>query len=75
MNGQVYKLFLVLGFIFGSIAALMSYLIAFREYEHHYPTRKEPRSLAMQTALFTFLFFVLAMLAAGYFLDNFVSIQ
>jgi len=55
---------------FGSVGAVMAFLITYEEYSHHYASKKEPFRHAMQTAVFTFfVFFVLAMIA-GFFLSK-----
>ena len=59
-----------IGAIFGFIAALMAYLITYNEYLHHYQTKKEPRKMALETAIITFFVFFLISLIAGYFLTK-----
>lgn len=50
---------------FGIIAALMAYLITYREYRHHYPSETEPRQAGRQAALVAFLFFLVLGIASG----------
>jgi len=38
---------------------------------HHYPTKKEPRKIAIRIAIFTFIVFLALALISGYFLSNF----
>lgn len=59
---QTLPIFLVIGVMFGSLGAAVAYLITYKEWEHHYPSPKEPRKMAMETALFTFTFFMGVML-------------
>jgi len=68
-----YNLFLGIGGVFGAIAGLMAYLITYGEGTHHYPTKKEPRKLALEAAVFTFIFFFLISLLAGYILINYIN--
>jgi len=53
MNKGIYFIFLSFAFI----AAMMAYLISYNEWIHHYPTKKEPRKIALETAIFTFVVF------------------
>jgi K+-sensing histidine kinase KdpD len=48
-----------IGLIFSPIAALMSGLIAYEEYSHHFSTGKQPLKLALEAALITFVVFIL----------------
>lgn len=64
----LWSLFLAIGLVFGSLAALMAYLITYDEYIHHYPTMKEPRKIALESAIATFIFFIALMLGIGFFL-------
>src|SRR5277367_2126335 len=34
------------------------YLITYKEWEHHYPSPEIPRKMALETAIFTFIFFL-----------------
>jgi hypothetical protein len=54
MNISFYFIFLP----FALIAAVMAYLVSYDEWRRHYPTKKEPRKIALETAVFTFIFFV-----------------
>lgn len=66
MANPAYNLFLGIGVVFGFLASLMAYLITYNEWVHHYPTKKEPRKIALEAAIFTFIFFFLISLIAGY---------
>jgi H+/Cl- antiporter ClcA len=73
MINPLYDLFLGIGVIFGAIAALMAYLITYNEWMHHYPTKKKPRKMALEAAIFAFIFFFLMSLFSGYVLINFIN--
>ena len=62
---QTFYLLFIVGLIFGSLGAIMAYLITYKEWMHHYPTKKEPRKMALETAIFTFIFFMLVALLVG----------
>lgn len=70
MTSPTFNLFLGIGGIFGFFAALMAYLITYNEWVHHYPTKKEPRKMALEAAVFTFIFFFIISLIAGYVLTK-----
>ena len=55
MNLGIYLIFLP----FVLIGVVMAYLITYSEYRHHYPTKKEPRRMALEAAIFTFVFFAI----------------
>lgn len=50
---------------FGIIAALMAYLITYREYQHHFPSEAEPRQAGRRAALVAFIFFLVLGTASG----------
>jgi|YelNatPaOPRAMG01_1025707.scaffolds.fasta_scaffold10711_3 predicted ABC-type exoprotein transport system permease subunit len=61
-------LFLVLlPFVF--IAAVMSYVTTYQEWQHHYPTKKEPRKLACEAGIFTLIFFSILLFFVLYLLN------
>ena len=62
---QTFYLLLVIGVLFGSLGALMAYLITYKEWIHHYPSPKIPRRMALETALFTFIFFLAVAMIVG----------
>jgi len=43
---------------FALIAGMMAYLITYNEWMRHYPTKKEPKKIALEMAFFTFIIFV-----------------
>ena len=57
MNAESF-LILFISAVFGSLAGAMAYLIAYEEYLHHFPDKRRPRRLALQTGFFAFLFFL-----------------
>jgi len=62
---EVFYLLLIIGLIFGSLGALMAYLITYKEWMHHYTLPKIPRRMALETAVFTFIFFLAVCLIVG----------
>jgi hypothetical protein len=69
MNG-LFALALGIGLILSPIAAIMSYLITYDEYLHHYPDKGTPRRIALQAAALTFFLFVLLSAAIGLALES-----
>lgn len=65
MVNPTLSLFLMIGVIFGILAALMAYLITYNEWIHHYTIPKEPRKIAFQAAIFAFLFFFIISVLVG----------
>jgi hypothetical protein len=61
---------LVVGLVFGPLAALSAYLITYGEYQHHYPDKKMPRKLASEAAVGTLFFFLVLSVIIGFFLEN-----
>jgi len=45
--------------LFSLIAACVAFAITYNEYVHHYPTKKEPIKLALDTAVVTFVTFII----------------
>lgn len=66
------QLFIGVGVIFGLLAALMAYLITYNEWLHHYPSKKEPRKIALEAAVFTFIIFLVLSLFIGFIFTNYV---
>jgi H+/Cl- antiporter ClcA len=62
----------VIGVIFGFLAALMAFVITWHEYEKHKFTGKRLFRQAFQAAIFTFIVFLLLSLLVGFFLAHFV---
>ncbi len=61
---------LVLGTIFGIIASAMAYLITYEEYRKHQFPKQRLIKTSLQSALFTFLFFLILSLILGYVFSN-----
>lgn len=62
---EVFYLLLIIGLIFGSLGALMAYLITYKEWMRHYTSPKVPRRMALETAIFTFIFFLVVCMIVG----------
>jgi len=63
---------IVIGIIFGFLAALAAFVITYNEYEKHKFTGKRLFMQAFQTAIFTFLVFLLLSVLIGFILAHFV---
>ena len=63
---------IVIGVIFGFLAALAAFVITYNEYEKHKFTGKRLFMQAFQTAIFTFLIFLVLSVLIGFFLAHFV---
>ena len=66
----MFILVLLIGLVFSPIAGIMSFLITYKEYEHHYPGKKEPLRLALEAAIITFAFFMIISAVIGLFLTR-----
>lgn len=67
------RLFALIGATFGSLAALMAFLITWNELQKHKLPARRLAAESMRTAVFTFvLFFVLA-LVIGYVFTTFIA--
>jgi uncharacterized membrane protein len=64
---QIFPVLFAIGIVFGLLGAFVAYLITYREWVHHYTTTKIPRKMALNTAVFTFIFFVVIALQVGLF--------
>jgi hypothetical protein len=67
-----YGIYLIL-LPFTLIGSLMAYLIIYNEYMHHYPTKKEPRKMAFETAVFTFIALSVISVFVIYVLTNYIK--
>jgi len=63
---------IVIGIIFGFFAAASAFAITWHEYEKHKITGKRLFKQAFQTAIFTFVVFLLLSLLAGFLLARFI---
>ena len=62
----------VIGIVFGFFAALMAFVITWHEYEKHKFTGKRIFKEAFQSAIFTFVVFLLLSFIIGFLLTRFV---
>ena len=63
---------IIIGIVFGFLAALMAFVITWHEYEKHKFTGKRLFKEAFHTAIFTLCIFLLLSLLTGFFLARFV---
>jgi len=63
---------IVIGIVFGFIAALMAFVITWHEYEKHKFTGKRLLKEAFQSAIFTFAVFLILSFIIGFVLKHFV---
>ena len=62
-DNPVLPLFLIVGVVFGALAAVSAYLISYHEYRQRMlRIDQNPRQMALTTAAVTFIFFVAAAL-------------
>ena len=62
----------VIGIVFGFVAALMAFVITWREYERHKFTGKRLFKEAFQSGIFTFVVFLFLSILVGFLLMRFV---
>ncbi len=67
MTSFTLPIFILIGGVFGFLGALMAYLITYNEWVHHYQTKREPRKIALETAIFVFSFFFILSVLLGLF--------
>jgi H+/Cl- antiporter ClcA len=63
---------IVIGIVFGFLAALMAFVITWHEYEKHKFTGKRLFRQAFQAAIFTLTIFLFLSLLIGFLLTRFV---
>ena len=63
---------IVIGIVFGFLAAASAFVITWHEYEKHKFTGKQLFKEAFQAAIFTFVVFLLLSFLIGFFLTRFV---
>ena len=63
---------ILIGIIFGFLAALMAFVITWHEYEKHKFTGKRLFKEAFQSAIFTFAVFLILSFIIGFVLKHFV---
>jgi hypothetical protein len=71
MSMSIYLIFLP----FALIAAVMAYLISYNEWMHHYPTKKEPKKIALEAAVFTFIIFIAIIFFIVYILTRWIVLS
>jgi len=69
MNYSIYFILLP----FALIGSIMAYLITYNEYIHHYQTKKEPKKMALDSAIFTFVIFSALSFIIIYTLINYID--
>jgi len=55
--------YIVTAVVFSSLGSLSAFLITYAEYLKHFPHKKRPLKMALETALATFAFFMFISLA------------
>jgi uncharacterized protein YybS (DUF2232 family) len=63
---------IIIGIVFGFLAALMAFVITWHEYEKHKFAGKRLFKEAFQAAIFTFVVFLLLSLLVGFLLSHFI---
>jgi len=63
---------IVIGIVFGFIAALMAFVITWHEYEKHKFTGRRLFREAFQSGIFTFAIFVILSILIGFLLTRFI---
>jgi cation transporter-like permease len=66
----IIALSLLIGLVISPIAGLMAFLITYHEYLRHYPSKEKPLRIALEAALLTFAFFVIASIVIGFVLSR-----
>jgi len=65
---QTFAITFIISLCFSLVGAIMAFLITYEEYAHHYTDKRRPFQHAMQTAIFTFIIFLLLTVLAVLFL-------
>jgi hypothetical protein len=69
VSNPVLPFFLVIGVAFGGLAALSAYLISYHEYRQRMlRLDQNPRRMALNTAVVTFVFFLIASVVLAFVL-------
>lgn len=58
------------GLLFGALGGLTAFLIAYREWSHHFPTRRQALRLALRAAVAAFALLVTLTTFLGALLDH-----
>jgi len=62
---EIFKLFLIIGMVFSPIAAIMAFIITYEEYRRHYNEKQKPFRIALNSAIVTFIVFMLISVLGG----------
>jgi len=62
----------VIGLFFSFMAAIMAYIITYREYLHHYLDKRDTFRTAMKSAIFAFLVFLAISILLAVFLRRLI---
>jgi hypothetical protein len=68
---QSFGFFVIFGSLFGLLAAACAFVIAYAEYQHHFPDKGRPIRMALHIAFITFLFFFFASFLLPWLLESF----
>jgi len=66
----IFSLVLLIGLVFSPIAGVMAFLITYHEYQRHYTDKQRPLRIALEAAVFTFAFFMIASIVIGFVLSR-----
>jgi hypothetical protein len=69
MNYGIY--FILLPFVL--IGSITAYLITYNEYMRHYQTKREPRKIALEAAVFAFVLFNVISIFIIFILQNYIE--
>jgi len=67
----IFVISIIVSLIFSLIASSMAFLIIYEEYSHHYTDKRKPFQHAIESAIFTFIvFLILTNLAVWFIMRN-----
>jgi hypothetical protein len=72
---EIFKLFFIIGLIFSPIAAIMAFIITYEEYKRHYTAKQKPFRIALNSAIVTFIVFMLISILGGILLARIYSVN
>ena len=61
---------LLIGLVLSPFAGIMAFLITYHEYQRHYADKHQPFRIALEAALFTFVFFMIVSAVIGIALNR-----
>lgn len=70
-GANTFRLFFLLALIFSPVAAAFSFLVTYSEFSHHFSTKKQPLTLGIEAAVYTFVAFMVFTLGAGWIINGF----